>query len=148
MGQAFVRRYPYRFGDIDHAGIAYYPKLLHYFHCCFEDWWAEGLGAPYPRVMREDNLGLPAVHLDVDFFAPVRYGDTPDVHLGVLRVGRSSVEFAFWMSQPDDERPLCRARVVTAAVRMDTLQGQPLPERWRQEFERFRIAPADFPAGR
>lgn len=146
--QVFTRRYPYRFGDIDHAGIAYYPKLLHYFHCCFEDWWGEGLGKAYARVMHEDNLGLPAVHLDVDFFAPIRYGDSPDVHLGVLRVGRSSLELGMWMTQAEDPRPLCRARIVTAAVAMDTLAGRPLPDEWRPRFERFLLRPEQFPAGR
>jgi acyl-CoA thioesterase FadM len=144
----FTRRYPFRFGDIDRAGIAYYPNLLHYFHCCFEDWWAEGLGAPYPTVMRDDNLGLPAVHLEVDFYAPIRYGDTPDIHLGVLRIGASSVEFAYWMTQPGEVKPLCRARVVTAAVAIDSMLGQPVPEKWRRQFERFRIAPEAFPSGR
>jgi 4-hydroxybenzoyl-CoA thioesterase len=144
----FTRRYPFRFGDIDHAGIGYYPKLLHYFHCCFEDWWAEGLGAPYPAVMREENLGMPTVHLEVDYYAPVRYGDTPDIHLAVLRIGNSSVEFGFWMTHPGQDRPLCRARVVTAAVAMDSMQGRPLPDKWRQQFERYRIAPEQFPARR
>ena len=39
----FTKRYRYRFGDIDDAGIAYYPAMFHYFHCCFEDWWSDGL---------------------------------------------------------------------------------------------------------
>jgi 4-hydroxybenzoyl-CoA thioesterase len=143
----FTRRYAWRFGDIDHAGIAYYPTILHYLHCCFEDWWAEGLGAPYPQVMKQDNLGLPAVHLEVDFLAPIRYGDTPDVHLGILRIGRSSVEFGYWMTRPGERAPLCRARVVTAAVALDSMQGQPLPEKWRVRFAAFVIEPSAFPGG-
>lgn len=141
----FRTRLRYRFGDIDDAGIAYYPKLLHYFHCAFEDWWSDALGRAYATVMHEDKLGLPAVRLEVDFFAPVRYGDEPWVHLGVLRIGTSSVEFAFWMTRGDDPAPLCRARIVTAAVDMDTLRAQPLPEHWRQRFAGFSLAEADFP---
>ena len=33
----FTKRFRYRFGDIDDAGIAYYPSFFHYFHfrlCC------------------------------------------------------------------------------------------------------------------
>lgn len=33
----FAQKLRYRFGDIDDAGIAYYPKLLHCFHCAFEE---------------------------------------------------------------------------------------------------------------
>jgi len=144
----FRKRIRYRFGDIDDAGIAYYPSILHVFHCVFEDWWSEGLGRPYPKLLKEDKLGLPAVRLEVDFFAPVRYGDEPDVHIGVLRIGRSSVTFGFWMTKGDDARPVCRARVTTAAVHMDTMHKRELPQLWRDKFAEFALAEEDFPSGR
>jgi 4-hydroxybenzoyl-CoA thioesterase len=141
----FAKRFRYRFGDIDHAGIAYYPKLLHYFHCCFEDWWSEALGHSYAELLRVDKLGLPAVRLEVDFMAPVRYGDEPTVHLGVLRIGRASVEFGFWMTGADSEPALCRARITTVAVHMDTMQKRPLPDLWRQRFGEYLLSASDFP---
>lgn len=144
----FTKRYRYRFGDIDEAGIAYYPALLHYFHCAFEDWWWEGLGTPYSEVLKEHNLGLPAVHLECDFFAPVSYGDEPDVHLGVLRIGTSSVEFGFWMTVGQVDEPRCRARVVTTAVHMDTMGKRPLPDAWRERFSEFALREEDFPTAR
>lgn len=144
----FRTRIRYRFGDIDDAGIAYYPKLLHCFHCAFEDWWSDGLHHPYPRLLHHDKLGLPAVKLEAEFFAPVRYGDEPDVHVGVLRLGTSSVEFGFWMTNGVDPRPLCRARVLTAVVDMDTMQKRELPAEWRTRFEPFALREQDFPRGR
>jgi 4-hydroxybenzoyl-CoA thioesterase len=144
----FRTRLRYRFGDIDDAGIAYYPKLLHYFHCAFEDWWSDALQRPYAQVMRDDKLGLPAVKLEAEFYAPVRYGDEPWVHLGVLRLGASSVEFGFWMTLGDEPKPLCRARVLTAAVHMDTMQKRPLPDEWRPRFQQFALREDDFPRGR
>jgi len=98
--------------------------------------------------MHEDKLGLPAVHLDVDFFAPIRYGDEPIVHLGVLHLGESSVEFGFWMTHPADPRPLCRARVTTVAVDMATMQKRALPQLWRDRLAAFQLADGEFPAGR
>jgi 4-hydroxybenzoyl-CoA thioesterase len=144
----FRTRLRYRFGDIDDAGIAYYPKLLHYFHCAFEDWWSDALQHPYPKLLHEDKLGLPAVKLEAEFFAPVRYGDEPDVHLGVLRLGSSSVEFGFWMTRGTESKPLCRARVLTAAVDMQTMQKRSLPETWRARFAPFALREEDFPRGR
>ena len=141
-------RLRYRFGDIDDAGIAYYPKLLHYFHCAFEDWWSDGLGHPYSKLMHEDKLGLPTVKLEAEFFPPVRYGDEPWVHIGVLRIGQSSVEFGFWMTRGDDPRPLCKARVTTVAVDMDAMQKQELPAEWRRRFAPFALREEDFPSGR
>lgn len=144
----FTTRMRYRFGDIDDAGIAYYPKLLHYFHCAYEDWWSDGLHHPYPRLLHDDALGLPAVKLEVEFFAPIRYGDEPLVHLGVLRIGDASVEFGMWMTKDGSEKPLCRARITTAAVDMKTMQKRSLPEPWRTRFQQFALREEDFPTGR
>ena len=57
----FTKRFRYRFGDIDDAGIAYYPSFFHYFHCAFEDWWSDALHTPYDTVLHEEKFGLPAV---------------------------------------------------------------------------------------
>ena len=141
----FRKAYRYRFGDIDDAGIAYYPKLLHYFHCAMEDWWAEGLGTSYHEVMHQQNFGLPAVRLEAEFFAPIRYGDEPVVHLGVLRVGRSSVELGFWMTRDAATTTVaCRARITTAGVAMDTMLSVPVPEVWRTAFARYAITESDY----
>ena len=144
----FRTRLRYRFGDIDEAGIAYYPKLLHYFHCAFEDWWSDALGHPYPRVMHDDKLGFPAVKLECEFFAPIRYGDEPLVHLGILRLGTGSVEFGMWMTNGADSKPLCRARILTATVDMVTMKKRSLPAVWRQRFQPHVIREEDFPRGR
>ena len=144
----FAQKLRYRFGDIDDAGIAYYPKLLHCFHCAFEDWWSDALHHPYPRLLHDDKLGFPAVKLEAEFFAPIRYGDEPWVHLGVLHLGNGSVEFGFWMTRGDDPRPLCRARVRTATVDMATMQKCPVPAHWRERFQPFLLREEDFPRGR
>ncbi|MBI5851025.1 MAG: acyl-CoA thioesterase [Planctomycetes bacterium] len=142
----FRKRYRYRFGDIDRAGIAYYPGLLHAFHCAMEDWWAEGLGTSYHHVMQVENFGMPAVRLEADFYAPIRYGDEPWIHLGVLRVGRSSVELGFWMSLGEgDSAPACRARITTAGVDMRDLSSVPIPERWRAAFAAWSLPETGFP---
>lgn len=141
-------RLRYRFGDIDDAGIAYYPKLLHYFHQAFEDWWSDALQHPYPRLLHDDKLGFPAVKVEAEFFAPIVYGDEPRVHLGILRIGSSSVTFGFWMTKGDSDRPLCRARIVTAAVDMETMGKRELPDSWRARFAEYSLAEADFPTAR
>lgn len=143
----FTTRVRYRFGDIDDAGIAYYPTFFHYFHCAFEDWWSDALHRPYDQVLHHDKFGLPAVHAECDYFRPVRYGDSPDVHLGILRLGNTSVEFGYWMTRGDEAGPLCRARVVTVGVDMDTMEKRSLPERYRQAFTAFLLAPDEYPPG-
>lgn len=141
----FTRRFRYRFGDIDDAGIAYYPSFFHYFHCAFEDWWSDGLKTPYNTVLHDENFGLPAVHIESDFLHPVRYGDEPDVHLGILRIGDTSVEFGYWMTLPGNDKPLCRARITTVSVNMETMSKQPVPAKWRAAFRDYLIPEGQFP---
>jgi len=144
----FSKRYRYRFGDIDDAGIAYYPALMHYFHCAFEDWWADALGTSYPKLMHDEKLGFPAVRLEAEFFKPVRYGHEPWIHTGVLDMGSTSVQFGFWMSTDEAGRDVhCWARVTTVAVDMDRLaKVDQLARSWRAAFENYRLEAGEFPS--
>jgi 4-hydroxybenzoyl-CoA thioesterase len=142
----FSKRYRYRFGDIDDAGIAYYPSYFHYFHCCFEDWWSDALGTPYPRVLHEERFGLPAVRVETDFFAPLRYGDEPTIHLAILRMGATSVEFGYWIKLEERARATCRARITTVSMDMGARRKQPIPAKWREAFARYSIAEDAFQA--
>lgn len=142
----FTKRFRYRFGDIDDAGIAYYPSFFHYFHCAFEDWWSDGLQTPYDTVLHQEKFGLPAVHIESDFLQPVRYGDEPDIHLGILHIGDTSVKFGYWMTLPDSDKPLCRARITTVSVNMETMTKQSVPTKWREAFQQYLIPEGQFPA--
>ena len=139
-------KYRYRFGDIDDAGIAYYPRFFHYFHGAFEDWWQDALGIPYRDLLREEDLGFPAVHVESDFYAPIRYGDEPWVHLGVARVGRSSVDFGFWMTLDGAEPTVrCAAKVTTVAMSMRDERKREIPQRWLDGFANFALEPGELP---
>ena len=142
----FRVRIRYRFGDIDHAGIAYFPRLLHCFHAAMEDWWADGIGTPYPEILAREGFGLPIAHLEAGFAEPVRYGDEPWIHLGVLGIGTSSLRLGFHMSRDEHGPALCWARIRLVCVAMDSRRPMPIPDRWRAAFESFAIREGDFPA--
>ena len=96
-------------------------------------------------MIKEERFGLPAVNIQADFFRPIRFGDEPDISLAVLRLGTSSVQLGFWMT--DSDIVACRARITTVAVDMDTMQKQTIPDHWRRKFTEFEIAEESFPAG-
>jgi acyl-CoA thioesterase FadM len=52
------------------------------------------------------------------------------------------------MTKNGSEKPLCRARIVTAAVNMDTMKKRDLPDEWREKFAAYALDDADFPSGR
>jgi len=120
-----------RFGDIDHAGIAYYPNLYHYLHIAFEEFFEEYLGTPYPSALDNERLGFPTVHVQTDFVAPIRYGDTLDITITVPRLGESSVDLLFKAVRRGDAEACLVSLHTVVAVDMTTLRPRAIPPRYR-----------------
>jgi 4-hydroxybenzoyl-CoA thioesterase len=132
MGAPFRTTILVRFGDLDAAGIAYYPNLVNFLHESFEDFFAGHVGRPYPEVFRE-GVGFPTVKVEMEFISPVRYGDHVDVDVTVEHVGRSSVKIRYEGSVQG--RPVFRARNTAVVVDMATFRSTPIPEWMRSRFE-------------
>jgi 4-hydroxybenzoyl-CoA thioesterase len=118
-----------RFGDLDGAGIAYYPNLVNYLHESFEDFFTGHVGRPYPEVFR-GGLGLPTVKIEMEFFSPVHYGERVEVGVVVERVGNSSVQIRYEGSV--EGKPVFRARNTAVIVDMRTFRSTPIPA-WLRE---------------
>jgi 4-hydroxybenzoyl-CoA thioesterase len=125
-----------RFGDIDHAGIVYYPRFLHYFHVALEEFFSQVVGVEYHTVINEHRLGLPSVHLEIDFRSPLRFGDEIDVEVRGVDVGTTSVSwrYAVWKQ---DGALAAEATIVTVSLDMDAFRKRPLPEWLRDSFARY-----------
>jgi 4-hydroxybenzoyl-CoA thioesterase len=128
----FRTRILVRFGDLDPAGIAYYPNLVNFLHEAFEDFFAGHVGRPYPEVYRE-GIGFPTVKVEMDFCSPVRYGDQVDISVAVEKVGRSSVQIRYEGSVAGSM--VFRARNVAVTVDMKTFRPMELPAWLRERFE-------------
>lgn len=126
----FRRRQTVRFGDVDRAGMVYYPRLLHYLHVAMESFFAEVLGIDYPRFLAEHRLGFPTVHLEADFRLPLRYGDEIEIEAVVEEIGRSSVTWRYEIFR--DGEPAAAARLVTVNLDLDAAVKRELPQ-WLRE---------------
>lgn len=121
-----------RFGDLDPAGIAYYPNLVNFLHEAFEDFCTGHVGRPYPELYRE-GLGFPTARLEVEFLAPVQYGDQVVMVVRAEHVGRSAVHMRYEASVAG--RPVFRALNVQVAVDLKTFRPLTLPDWLRARFE-------------
>jgi 4-hydroxybenzoyl-CoA thioesterase len=133
---AFRARLKVRFGDIDHAGIVYYPRFLHYFHVALEEFFTTVVGIEYHTVINEHRIGLPSVHLEIDFRRPLRFGDEIDVEVRGVELGTTSVtwRYAVWKQ---DGSLAAEATIVTVALDMDAFGKRPLPQWLRERFEAY-----------
>src|SRR5438093_5364199 len=131
-----------RFGDIDHAGIAYYPNLYHYCHVAFEEFFEEFVGVSYPRLIEEEGIGFPTVRVESYFRRPIKYGDILEICVGVTRLGESSVNFEFRATRAGEGELRFATSHILVAVDMVTLKPVRIPERLREAFLRAGAQPS------
>ena len=123
-----------RFGDVDKAGIVYYPVIFHYLHIAQEDFFAGYVGIPYHRLIEEERLGFPTVHDSTDFYKPLRYGDTLEITVYISSVGESAATFEFRVRKRGSDQLLASSSEVKVAIDMDTWEKRPIPEKYRKAF--------------
>lgn len=138
----FRHTIPVGFADVDHAGIVYYPVFFHYFHSTFEAFFRARLDRrSYAKLMDEQRIGFPSVSAHCDYKAPLRFGDTMDIHMSIDRLGERSVTFRYQVyRQPDPDREGPDSASVLAAegtntsavVDMDVFRAVPIPDNVRQ----------------
>jgi 4-hydroxybenzoyl-CoA thioesterase len=125
-----------RFGDVDGAGIVYYPRFFNYFHVAFEDFFNRNAGVPYDQILAKERVGFPTVHVETDFGIPLRHGDAIDVEMTVSKIGKSSFTSTYRVLRAGK---LCaRAEITTATVDLDQMQAIPIPDKYRAALERIR----------
>ena len=120
-----------RFGDVDKAGIVYYPVIFHYLHVAQEEFFAGYVGVPYHRLIEEERLGFPTVHDSTDFHKPLRYGDTLEISVYISSVGTSSAVFEFRVRKKGSDQLLVSSSEVKVAINMDTWEKAAIPEKYR-----------------
>ncbi len=122
-----------RFGHVDPAGIAYFPRIFDYVHDVFEEVWEEHVGTRYYHLLLEQKIGFPLVHSDVDFKRPLQFGDRLVVSVTCFKLGRSSLGLRYRFVKADVLH--VEARMVTACIRTDTMKSIAIPEQFRRRFE-------------
>ena len=135
---SFRCRIPVRFGDIDQAGVAYYPTLFDHCHAAFEEFWEKALRIPYPKVLLKDRLGFPMAHLEADFRDPLKFGDVLNVEVSVARLGRSSVTFRYRAFRGKSKRPAFEVLGTAVCVDMRSFKPKAVPARYRRLLEKHR----------
>lgn len=118
------------FADTDAAGVVHFSRLLCYVEEAEHALLAE-LKIPLMGTT-EDGGGWPRVHIDCDYFAPLRPADDVEVILISEKVGNSSVNWNFNILR--DGQDVAKGSVKT--VRVDA-SGRPteIPDEWRKLLE-------------
>ena len=133
---AFTTTIQVRFGHVDPAGIAYFPRIYDYLHDVFEELWEQHVGERYYQILCDQKIGFPLVHSEVDFRHPLRFGDRPTVRVTCFRLGTSSLGLRYVFEL--DGAVCVAARRTTACIELYTVRTPPRYDAWRKRFEAIR----------
>ena len=87
---------PIKFEDVDAANIVFFARFGNYAHEAMEHFFG-ALDGGYARLIIERKVGLPAVHVEMSFTSPLRYGDTLRIETSVKKIGNRSAVLRYRM---------------------------------------------------
>ena len=119
----FVTRALVGFGDVDPAGIVFYPRYFEMLNRAVEAWFADGLGATFASLHLDRKLGVPTVAIASTFTAPSRLGDELDIAIEVEKLGRTSCQVRYDVSCGEEARLSATGTLVC----MDLTTHRPIP---------------------
>lgn len=121
-----IHERPIRFEEVDAAGLVFFAHYAAYAHEAMERLFAP-LEGGYPALILTRRIGLPAVRLEAEYAAPVRYGDALRIEVTVARLGNRSATLRYRMIRGD--RTLCaELRHTVVTTDLDRVASCPMPE--------------------
>lgn len=130
-----------RFEDVDPAQIVFFARFLSYAHEAMERFFGE-LEGGYPKLTGERKIGMPAVHIETRFQAPLRYGDTARIETTIAKLGRRSAVLHYRMFRERDGALAADVQHTVVCSDLTALASCDMPADVRALFEAHLEAPA------
>lgn len=89
----FIHSIRVRWSDCDPALIAFTGRIPYFSLEAIESWWEAQLANDWYEFNIDHDIGMPFVHMSVDFRAPVTPRHVLDCSVSLIRLGGSSVRF-------------------------------------------------------
>ncbi|MCA9639977.1 MAG: acyl-CoA thioesterase [Polyangiaceae bacterium] len=100
---AFRVKRAVRFHDIDAAGIVYFARVLDYAHDTYCQ-YLESVGHGLPQVLSDGEWAAPIGHVEVDYFAPLLFGDELELVIARAHLDGSRLTLAHLVRCKDKVR--------------------------------------------
>jgi len=123
-----------RFADLDaqaHVNNAVYLTYLESARLGYYE--QAGIWRPNPSM----QTGMVVAHIDIDYLAPIRFGQAVQVGLRLGRLGNKSIALEFLIESVPEGTPLARGASVMVPYDSDAGQSIPIPADWREKLTRF-----------
>ena len=122
------------FGDTDMAGIVHFANFFRFMEAA-EHAFLRSLGLSVVTESEGEKYGLPRVSASCDYLKPARFGEELTIDVAVVKLGRSSVNYAFDFTRDGEE--IARGKVTAVFCRF--ADGRPevweMPAAFRAKLE-------------
>jgi YbgC/YbaW family acyl-CoA thioester hydrolase len=132
------------FSETDMAGLVHFSNFFRYMETAERDFF-EAAGVDLIHTQPGELVGWPRARAECKFTAPLRFGDTIDIHLAVKAVKDRAIDYQFriFRKNPDGSRTqAAKAKITTILTQLTEsgeLQSLELPAHVRK---RITAAPA------
>ena len=123
-----------RLGDTDATGVLYFIHQLRIALETFEEFMRQS-GLCLSLVIEEKKFLLPIVHVESDFLAPLKAGDSIDVSLNLARMGVSSFTYSVQFKKGD--RVVGTTSIVHVFCSTEKNGSQPIPDHYKNILRRL-----------
>lgn len=147
MAEVFRTTFRVRLDDVDYARVLYFARQIHFCMVALEDFFRDGLGLPWQRMLDEDHLVMPTVNVQVSYHHPLKYEDEGQIAVTVGRIGTRSARFDYEVTHTGSGRRTCTAQHSVAFADTRSWKTCPIPDRYRRAFERFLVPRSAFDVG-
>lgn len=133
------------FSETDMAGLVHFSNFFRYMETAERDFF-EAAGVDLINTQPGEVVGWPRVRAECKFSAPIRFGDTIDIHLAVKSMKDRSIEYQFRIFRQNQDGSRTQAgkgqmvTVLTKLTASGELQSIELPASVR---ERITVAPSE-----
>jgi len=137
MGKPFRYTRPVQWRDTDAAGIVHFSVFFNYMEEA-ETALLRHCGVDVLVTNGQDRYSFPRVSAQCDYQSPLRFGDTVDVDVSVVRLGNSSASYKFQFSC--DSRDVAVGQVTAVYCRLSDQhepQAVPIPPSIRDQLSQL-----------
>lgn len=131
----FISKNQVRMHDTDMAGILYFARQFRFVHDALEDLF-EAEGFKLQELFDEQPHVFVIVHVEADYLKSLKVGDRLEVHVGIEKIGESSLTLVYKIYRGEEEL-VGTAKTVHVCVERAGRTKAAIPQEIRARFAKY-----------
>jgi acyl-CoA thioester hydrolase len=138
MSRRYKTEVAVHWGDVDLAGVVYFPHFFRYFSIAETEFYRSN-GLSMVELEESLNIRLPRVDARCRYLMPARFGDRLSIVMEIEHIGTKTVKYLFEVRRGNDM--IAQGHLVIVAVSIADFKAIPLPSGLREFLRPY--APSD-----